>query len=64
MFQRPAQARPCAAHRACSPPPAGAQGLRLPAAQREPLLARTLLVINTPTPMAVTRPRAALIAAA
>ena len=29
-------------------PPAGAQGLRLPAAQREPLLARTLLVINTP----------------
>lgn len=31
-----------------APPPAGAQGLRLPAAQREPLLARTLLVINTP----------------
>ena len=30
-----------------APPPAGAQGLRLPAAQRE-LLARTLLVINTP----------------
>ena len=29
-------------------PPAGAQGLRLPAEQREPLLARTLLVINTP----------------
>ncbi len=48
MFQRPAQARPCAAHRASTPPPAGAQGLRLPAAQREPLLARTLLVINTP----------------
>ena len=31
-----------------APPPPGAQGLRLPAAQREPLLARTLLVINTP----------------
>ncbi|MFC4621009.1 C40 family peptidase [Comamonas nitrativorans] len=29
-------------------PPVGAQGLRLPAEQREPLLARTMLVINTP----------------